>query len=614
MWSDNETALDLLNIEHYVSSVIDLATDDSLLPVTIGVFGDWGNGKSSLLQMVKAKLDPEKKIVCLYFNGWLFEDYDDAKAALMGTILDEIEKSPKFLTSAKGTLDNLRKKVNWLGLMGVAGKYGVGLMLGGPVGGLGTLGMDIGQKVLEKVKTGDAEGLTKKLLNENIPDSTQVRKNIQEFKEEFPKLLEESKIEKLVVIIDDLDRCLPDTIINTLEAIKLFLSSKNTAFLISIDERVIKYAINDRYSKFDTRQKDDISRDYLEKLIQIPLRVPLMNKSEMKSYINLLFTSKYLSVEEFGKLLSSVNESRKGANFNVSIDLPWFKKNAPATLGKGLDEELMITEQINDLLYDFLKGNPRQVKRFINALLLRVKLSKLRDVELSKQTLAKLMALEYMHIDFFRTLADWQSLQSGQPKEIKELESLAKEETTETEDDNYKKWLLDPWIKKWINSEPKLADEKLEPYFYISRDSLSYFSTTSIELSETEKAVFEELASGSEAHITKGKTLFKDLNASEATKVIKALIDRQSRLDQNAENEGLVGVISSLPNSKNEISEEVITFLSTVSEKSIPPSVVPELKGIQKNVSAELKQRIDTLLNKFRDSTENDMLAKAVDL
>src|SRR3989344_3903410 len=283
MWSDNETALDLLNIEHYVSTVIELATDEALLPVTIGVFGDWGNGKSSLLQMVKVKLDPEKKIICLYFNGWLFEDYDDAKAALMGTILDEIEKSPKFLTQAKGTLDKLRKKVNWLGLMGVAGKYGVGLMLGGPVGGLGAVGLDIGQKVLAKVKTGQVGETTNKVFNDDIPDSTQVRKNIQEFKEDFPKLLEESKIEKLVVIIDDLDRCLPDTIINTLEAIKLFLSSKNTAFLISIDERVIKYAINDRYSKFEAKQRDDISRDYLEKLIQIPLRVPLMNRGEMNS-------------------------------------------------------------------------------------------------------------------------------------------------------------------------------------------------------------------------------------------------------------------------------------------------------------------------------------------
>lgn len=210
MWSDNETAIDLLNIEHYVSTVIELATDETLLPVTIGVFGDWGNGKSSLLQMVKEKLVAEDKVVCLYFNGWLFEDYDDAKAALMGTILDEIEKSPKFLTSAKKTLDNLRKKVNWLGLMGVAGKYGMGLMLGGPVGGIGTIAMDVGQKVLKKVTTGEVTDTTQKIFNDSIPDSTQVRKNIQEFKEEFPKLLEESKIEKLVVIIDDLDRCLPD--------------------------------------------------------------------------------------------------------------------------------------------------------------------------------------------------------------------------------------------------------------------------------------------------------------------------------------------------------------------------------------------------------------------
>lgn len=610
MWSDNETAIDLLNIEHYVSTVIELATDETLLPVTIGVFGDWGNGKSSLLQMVKKKLVAEDKVVCLYFNGWLFEDYDDAKAALMGTILDEIEKSPKFLTSAKKTLDNLRKKVNWLGLMGVAGKYGMGLMLGGPVGGIGAIAMDVGQKVLKKVTTGKVTDTTQKIFNDSIPDSTQVRKNIQEFKEEFPKLLEESKIEKLVVIIDDLDRCLPDTIINTLEAIKLFLTSKNTSFLISIDERVIKYAITDRYNKFDSQQKESISRDYLEKLIQIPLRIPLMSKSEMKSYINLLFASKHLSADVFTTLLASVNESRKGSNFNVGIDLPWFKKNSASALGKGLDEELMITEQINDLLYDFLKGNPRQVKRFINALLLRIKLAQLRGVTLKKQVLAKLMALEYMKIDYFKTLADWQSLQNGQPKEIKELESV----THEKDEDEYKKWTSDPWIRKWLNTEPKLGDENLESYFYISRDSLSHFSTPSIELSETEQAAFDELVSGSEAHKIKGKDLFKNLTEQEASRIVRVLVERQTKIDPDSDDGDLVALISSLPNLKREVSDDVISFLTLAPEKSIPPAVVAEIKGLQKSATGDLKERIDSVLEKFKKSTINKQLAKAVDL
>lgn len=611
MWSDNETALDLLNIGHYVSSVVELTTDETLLPVTIGVFGDWGNGKSSLLKMVKAKLDEEKDTLCLFFNGWLFEDYDDAKAALMGTILDEIGKKPTLSTQAKKTLDSLRKRVNWFGLMGVAGKYGLGLLLGGPVGGVGAVAGDVGKKLLEKAKEGKIEEV-EKLINSPVPDSTEVRRNVQEFREEFEKLLGESSIKKLIVIIDDLDRCLPDTIINTLEAIKLFLSSKNTAFLISIDERVMKYAINDRYSKFDFHQRDDISRDYLEKLIQIPLRVPLMNKSEMKSYINLLFVSKHLDNTKFNELLEKVDSSRQGTNFNVAIDIEWFKKNISSEVIGAVNEELMITEQINDLLYDFLKGNPRQVKRFINALLLRIKLARLRGVELKKQLLAKLMALEYMRLDQFKMLADWQSSQNGLSKEIKELETLVKETDPKMENDDHKKWLQDHWVKKWLSSEPSLTDENLGPYFYISRDSLSYFSTPSIELTETEKEAFEKLISSSDAHRRKGKELFKALNESEVAKVVKALTDRQTKTDPDSDDGTLISVLSSLPNLRIEVTESIVDFLYTLPEKQIPPAVVPELKGIQDKISSELKQKVDTLFDKFRKS-DNQMLIQALD-
>lgn len=610
MWSDNETALDLLNIDHYVSSVIELATDEALLPVTIGIFGDWGNGKSSLLKMVQAKLESEEGVVCLYFNGWLFEDYDDAKAALIGTILDEIESSPKFLTSAKKTLDSLRKKVNWLGLMGVAGKYGAGLLLGGPIGGLGFLATDIGKQILEKVKNGDTDEI-KNLINNPISDSTEVRRNIHEFKKDFEKLLEESKIKKLVVIVDDLDRCLPDTIINTLEAIKLFLSSKNTAFLISIDERVIKYAINDRYNKFDARQKDDISRDYLEKLIQIPLKVPLMNKSEMKSYINLLFASKHLSKEDFSTLLKKVSEAKQGNNFNIAIDLQWLKKNS--TVNIEFQEELLITEQINDLLYDFLKGNPRQVKRFINALLLRMKLARLRGVTLNKPMLAKLMALEYMHINYFRQLADWQSTQNGKPKELSDFEAKAKEEKQNKSQDSKTNWLQNEWLVRWLKAEPHLADINLEPYFYISRDSLLSYKNQTYDLTDAEKAIFKDLIAVSETHRNRGKKSFVQVSDIEAMNIVNVVIERCQKMDfATDDNSDVLLTLTSLANVKSVVAETIIDFIGSVDETHIQPAIVLELKKTQQTGTPSKQTKISELLERFKKS-KNTMLAKALE-
>jgi predicted KAP-like P-loop ATPase len=610
MWSDNETALDLLNIEHYVSSVIELATDDALLPVTIGIFGDWGNGKSSLLKMVQAVLDKRENTLCLYFNGWLFEDYDDAKAALMGTILDEIEKKRKPTEKVKEKLDNLRKRVNWLGLMGVTGKYGLSLLLGGPLGGVGALSADAGKLLIEKIKSGEVDDVTK-LVKSTLPESSEVRKNILDFKEEFSELLNETNIDNLIVIIDDLDRCLPDTIINTLEAIKLFLSSKNTAFLISIDERVIKYAINDRYNKFDARQKDDISRDYLEKLIQIPLKVPLMNKREMKSYINLLFASKHMSSEDFTALLKKVSEAKQGNNFNIAIDLQWLKKNI--TVNGNLQEELLITEQINELLYDFLKGNPRQVKRFINALLLRMKLARLRGVTLNKQMLAKLMALEYMHINYFRQLADWQSTQNGKPKELSDFETKAKEEKQKQPQDTKTDWLQNEWLVRWLKAEPRLSGENLEPYFYISRESLLSYKTQTTDLTDTEIVIFEELIAESETHRNKGKRSFSQVTDIEAINIITAVIDKCQKMDfETEENKDILLTLVSLINIKSVVAENIIDFISSVDTKHIQPAIVLELKKAQQDGTSTLSAKISELFEEFKKS-ENDMLVNALE-
>ena len=110
MWSDNETDLDLLNVTYLVSAVTETVLNPSLLPITVGVFGDWGSGKSSILRMVREEFKDKKDILCISFNGWLFEGYEDAKAALMGTILDEIRSSRKLSVKAKKLFGKLAKR------------------------------------------------------------------------------------------------------------------------------------------------------------------------------------------------------------------------------------------------------------------------------------------------------------------------------------------------------------------------------------------------------------------------------------------------------------------------------------------------------------------------
>ena len=94
MWKDSETNVDYLNIRHIVEMLNNLILDDNLTPATIGVYGAWGSGKSSVLTMSEKILAEDSKVLCIKFNSWMFEDYYDIRAALISTIVQEM--STKF--------------------------------------------------------------------------------------------------------------------------------------------------------------------------------------------------------------------------------------------------------------------------------------------------------------------------------------------------------------------------------------------------------------------------------------------------------------------------------------------------------------------------------------
>ncbi|MEY8588691.1 P-loop NTPase fold protein [Phocaeicola sartorii] len=83
MWSDIETSKDLLGYLVHASLLKDVVTNEKNLPITIGLYGDWGCGKSSILKILKEKLEKDNDCVVVYFDGWSFESFDDAKMALI---------------------------------------------------------------------------------------------------------------------------------------------------------------------------------------------------------------------------------------------------------------------------------------------------------------------------------------------------------------------------------------------------------------------------------------------------------------------------------------------------------------------------------------------------
>jgi predicted KAP-like P-loop ATPase len=102
--SDNETKIDLLNNEPIAKTIVTLLRERPEHPLTIGVHGDWGAGKSSVLEMIEAALEGDARVLCLKFNGWRFQGFEDAKIPLIeGIVTGLIEKRPT-LTKATEAL------------------------------------------------------------------------------------------------------------------------------------------------------------------------------------------------------------------------------------------------------------------------------------------------------------------------------------------------------------------------------------------------------------------------------------------------------------------------------------------------------------------------------
>ncbi len=348
----------------------------------------------------------------------------------MGRIVDEIISKRTLGEKATKAAGRLLKRIDLLKLSGSAIKYGLGFATMGPAGLAAVSITDM----LGKIKDIDYESYIK-ARKEGNPDQN-IRSNIQEFHENFEELIHETNIEKIVVLIDDLDRCSPDTIIGTLEAIKLFLFTKKTAFIIGADERLIKYAVRRRFPEIPG-DATEVGRDYLEKLIQYPIRIPPLNTIELINYVNLLFSQLHIDIGEFEIARGNILTKKQTEGFDFVFDA----NNADQffnTVGEELKESFQLSAQVVPILSVGLNGNPRQCKRFLNALLIRYNMAKSKGIELNKRVLAKLMLLEYFKPETFNSFHQLQTENGGVLPKIGQLEKKAtgKEDTTDTDAEN----------------------------------------------------------------------------------------------------------------------------------------------------------------------------------
>lgn len=519
MWKDSETELDFLDFDYLIHILKDIISDEALLPSSIGVYGDWGSGKSSLIRMSMKSFESEENTVCLVFNGWIFEGYEDAKTALMGSILDAIQKQTTLTAKAKQCLVGLYKSVDKLKLLRNGIKYGADFLL---TGGIGTL-TDITMKsVVSKVRdnVGDVEASDIITAMQDELSNKEIREDIKEFQKNFSELLEATSINRLVIFIDELDRCSPDTILETLEAIRLFLFTGNSVFIIGADERHISYAVKRKFDKIEGQQID-IGKEYLEKIIQYPIRIPRLNSKEVEFYITCLLFEKDLSVDEFREMMSFINEERNKNIIDFALDYTLIREHN-SHLADKIKDSLLIAKQLSSVLANGLNGNPRHCKRFLNSLVMREKMASSKSIQLDRKILAKVMMLEYFKSPLFKKIAQLVSAEQGKPKEIELLETNQLIDSSDL-----KLWKDDKWVQDWCTISPSLSDVDLRPYFYFSRSALDErFDTSIVKLSPTAQKTLEKLLSKTAGGLAEALKSALDINEFESNEILQSIFNK----------------------------------------------------------------------------------------
>ncbi len=529
MWPDKETNIDYLNFGYIVDLIVEIAMNRELTPSTIGLYGDWGSGKSSLMKLAqdrierlskakKKKEDDTPKTLCIEFNGWLFEGYEDTKTSLCGTILDKLDDEQRFGPEVANKAKDLIKKIDFKKLIGKGVKFGMDYLLTGGIGALTDLTLSsILNSLKDKsgsIETKDIEDVLAKFKTEE-----KTRTEIKKFRDDFKQLLEDSKVENVIVFIDELDRCSPDTILDLFEAMRLFLFVDGMSFIIGADERLIQYAIKTKYKEVPGNNLD-IGKEYLEKVIQYPVTIPQLNHAEVNQYLVCLLLEQTLSEEEFNKFLKVVNSIEP----DTELTIERLNEKESGITGKCKDD-MALARQISSVLAPSINGNPRQCKRFLNTLAMRLSLAKARGVKLDKNILAKLTLAEYFNPEFFKAIIK---------PENRELFKAFEKGDALKEDNPFAIWKDKEWVKNWMQNGTNLDDEKLEKYVYFANVKNRYGQSNLDQLSPSARKCYEYLVDRTDTNRNAALKLVDNLSPGEKAIIaneVFAIIERSSSMN-----------------------------------------------------------------------------------
>ena len=583
MWSDQDTSDDYLGFSSYVEVLAKVATHERLAPLTLGVFGSWGSGKTSLMRMLRNKIDGTEgeHTLTLWFNAWRYEGKEEAQSALIHAIIGAIEKKLSIKGELKALASKVLKGASVLKLSKFIAKSAI------------TLTPDI-----------DA------FLNVFQDESRQLADTMESFEDDFAELLKQVSIERIVVFIDDLDRCSSSKVIETFETIKLFLDIPSCTFVIGADAARIEAAVGDVYSvaALDSRAR----RDYLEKIIQVPFNIPQQRLEDIGAYVAMLLMCR----DQGSELISSVTSERSKLLQSEALlaECEKLVESNKALLGDNygaIRQDLEATVPYVRILASGLKGNPRQIKRFLNILSIRRQLADANELEIDSELLIKIGVIEYLWEGVFRVIADTVDPVSGKSELLTSM--LDEEHRDELKDESpiLAAALQDTGALQFITAEPALSSKlDLRPYMFLAQTSLSRQAGTDLQQGTVE---IQQLVSGieSEDRIVSKTSAQRSsgLDQSAASTIVSTLLQRFSGYKSTKVKTHVIMSLDIIAERHPNFYQEIVLFLAK--SKDLPTAAslfIPDLldkagkQGVE--VDASLSSRFKSPIGGFKSKVK----------
>ena len=348
---------DLLSRDNFVKSlkeaIVNYNDNESL---TIGLYGKWGEGKTSVINLLKEKLEKQADIICFTFEPWLYSNTEQ----LMSMFFKDLSHC---------------------------------------------VGNEYNQNELSKIFKSYAEAFE---VISHIPESTGITKFLSKLlsfifkKLSCQKTLLQLKVDienyieslnkKILIIIDDIDRLNNNEIQQIFQLVKMLGNFKNTIYLLSMDDTIVANSLKE-VQKYDGYK-------YLEKIVQVPLLLPLSKKEEIFDYLdkNLKEILKdFLKYEKDKKYFNSLINNNFSLFFdnlrdvNKYLNIFRFKKNALLHKVNKTDLAVLTALEIFEpKIYNYLKNNQDSLYGFKKDFTTALELAKRLDKSYLKELLSKL--------------------------------------------------------------------------------------------------------------------------------------------------------------------------------------------------------------------------------